>query len=64
MEESSKHNKTCTKCGDDFVYFQEETYWDYGGSTNTKLVKCPMCGTTQAIKYEEQINPNFDERYY
>lgn len=64
MEKSSNHNKTCIKCGDDFIYFPEETYWDYSGSTNTKLVKCPICGTVQSIKYEEQINPNFDERYY
>ena len=64
MEERSKHNKDCIKCNNNFIWFPEETWWDYSGSTNTKLTICPECGCVQAIKYEEQINPNYDRRYF
>lgn len=64
MRESSKHNAKCIKCKQDFVWFPEEAYWDYSGTTDTKLVKCPECGCLQPIQYREQINPNFDHRFY
>lgn len=62
--EDLKHNKKCTKCKEEFVYFQEDTWWDYQGINNVKLVKCPFCGSIQSVKYEEPINPNFDRRFY
>ena len=64
MLESSKNNNTCIKCKTDFVYFPNETWWDYSGCTNTKLTTCPNCGCVQAVKYEEQPEVNFDIRYY
>jgi len=66
VRESSKHNQTCIKCGENFVWFPKDTWWDFSGSVDTKLVKCPdpNCGCIQAVKYVEQINPNYDRRYY
>lgn len=63
VKESNKHCKTCIKCGEDFIWFPEDTWWDYQGSTPTKLAKCP-CGCIQAVGYEKEINTNFDHRYY
>lgn len=63
--ENYKHNNlTCKKCDENFVYFQEETWWDYSGINNVNLVKCPNCGCINAIKYENIINPNIDKRYF
>lgn len=64
MKEQNKHNKDCIKCKSNFMWFPEQTWWDYSGSTNTKLTRCPECGCIQAIKYEEQINSNYDRRYF
>lgn len=64
MEKSSNNNKTCIKCGIDFVYFPDETWWDYRGFTNTKLTTCSNCGCIQAIKYEKPHDVNNDIRYY
>lgn len=61
MEE---HSKKCIKCKDSFIWFEKEAWWDYQGTEPVKLTRCPYCGTIQALKYEELINPNFDERYY
>lgn len=63
MEELS-NNTTCIKCGSDFVYFPDETWWDHSNFTNVKLVKCSFCGCTQSVKYEEPHNVNNDIRYY
>lgn len=64
MEELSKNIKTCIKCETDFVYFPNETWWDYSGYTNTKLTRCPKCGCIQAVKYEKIQDLNNDARYY
>lgn len=64
MEKSSNNNKTCIKCGTDFICFPNETWWDYSGFTIVKLVRCPECGCIQAIKYEEPHDVNNDMRYY
>lgn len=64
VQESSKHNKDCIKCKTNFVWFPEQTWWDYSGSVDTKLVRCPECGCIQSIQYKEQINPNYDKRLY
>ena len=63
-ENFAKNHHACKKCKDDFVYKLNETWWDYKGSTDTKLVKCPYCGTIQAIKYIVPKNINEDVRYY
>lgn len=62
MEE--KNNKTCIKCRENFVWFNEEAHWDYKGYTPTKLITCPFCGTVQAVDYEIESDINFDPRYY
>ena len=62
--EDLKHNKKCTKCKEDFVYFQKDTWWDYTGINNVKLVKCPFCESIQSLKYGKLSNPNYDEKYY
>ena len=64
MEERSKHNKTCIKCNENFIWYEKDAYWDYTGYTDTKLTSCPYCGCEQAVKYIEQINPNIDKRYF
>ena len=64
MEERSKHNKDCLKCQEDFIWYEKEAWWDFKGSTDTKLIKCPYCGCVQPVKYIEQINPNIDKRYF
>jgi len=64
VEERAKHFKTCSKCWETFIYFPNEIYWDYNGSENRKLVKCPFCNTVQTIQYEKQVNVNYDERLY
>lgn len=62
--DEKKHNKKCRRCGEYFVWFNEEARWDYRGYSPTKLVDCPYCNTTQAVDYESEQNVNFDERYY
>lgn len=59
-----KHNKKCIKCNEDFIWFLEETWWDYQGLEPVKLTKCPNCGCIQTLEYEEMVNPNYDKRYY
>ena len=63
MEELNNAKK-CVKCKEKFEYAQEDTWWDYKGYTNTKLVKCPICGCIQAVQYEKLNNLNYDRRYY
>ncbi len=60
METSSKK---CVKCGNEFEYSQDETWWNENGMSSTKLVKCP-CGCIQAIKYGKLHDVNKDSRYY
>ena len=64
MEEKSKHNKSCLGCKNNFIWYEKDTWWDFKGSTDTKLIKCPYCGCIQSVKYIEQINPNIDKRYF
>lgn len=64
VRESSKHNKDCIKCKHNFVWFPEQAWWDYSGTSDTKLVRCPECGCIQSVQYKEQINPNYDRRAY
>lgn len=56
--------KECIKCKEDFVFFPNETYWDESGSSSVKLVKCPYCGTPQALKFGKLHDVNNDDRYY
>ena len=60
MEKSSKK---CIKCGNKFEYSPEDTWWDYSGFSDVKLVRCP-CGCIQAIKYGKSHDVNNDARYY
>lgn len=62
--DEKKHNKMCRKCCTRFIWFDDETWWDYKGYTPTKLTKCPNCGLVQAVDYELEQNVNFDDRYY
>lgn len=64
MEERIKHVRTCSKCWETFIYFPNEVSWDHSGTESVKLVNCPFCGKTQTIRYEKQVNANYDERYY
>ena len=61
---SKKNYKTCNKCKEDFIYYQEETWWDEKGMSSVKLTKCPYCGCIQSIKYGTLHDVNKDERYY
>ncbi len=61
---STNNHRVCNKCETDFVFFMEDTWWDYSGSTDTRLVKCPECNTIQAVQYIEPKNTNDDVRYY
>ena len=56
--------KKCIRCGEKFSYNNEDTYWNEVGSESTKLIDCPTCHCTQAIKYIDMKNPNNDERFY
>ena len=49
---------------EDFIYYQEETWWDEKGMSSVKLTKCPYCGCIQSIKYGTLHDVNKDERYY
>lgn len=63
----AKHNLTCTKCSEDFIYKPEEAFFDdHGFGYSTKLVKCPYCGQINIIKYYEDrsMKLNRDSRYY
>ena len=54
MEESSKNNKTCSRCGVNFIFRPEETWFDDKGyGYSTKLVRCPHCGQINIIKHIE-----------
>lgn len=61
--EQIRSSKKCVKCSERFEFLQEDTWWDYSGYTDVKLVKCP-CGCIQAIKYGKLHDLNKDERYY
>lgn len=62
---SSKHDKKCKKCNSKFTYTDNQSWWDYSGFTNTKLVKCPDCGCVQPVKYDERgLDVNNDSRFY
>ena len=56
--------KKCIRCGTEFHYDNEDTYWNEVGSESTKLIDCPECNCAQAIKYIDMKNPNHDERFY
>ena len=64
MEE--KHNKTCSKCKENFVYFPDEVKWIDYGTYSVKVCTCPYCGTVQSIKFENAsgLNLNNDSKYY
>lgn len=64
MQEQSKHNKNCIKCKENFIWYEKDAWWDYSNFTNVKLIKCPFCGCTQAVKYNEPHDVNKDMRYY
>ena len=64
MEELSKHKKTCIKCGKSFEWNRKQSYWDYTGYSDIKVVNCPACGCKNPIKYKEQTNPNYDSRLF
>ena len=64
MQEQSKHNKTCIKCDQNFIWYEKEAWWDYSNFTNVKLIKCSSCGCIQAVKYNEPHDVNHDKRYY
>ena len=64
MQEQNKHNKTCIKCREDFIWYEKDTWWDYTGMTDTKLVKCPDCNTINVVKFKELHDVNNDKRYY
>lgn len=62
-----KHSKKCSKCKEHFTYMSEETFWDeHGYGYSVKLVKCPLCGSFNIIKYSEDISLdiNNDKKYY
>ena len=63
MEEQEKYYKTCIKCKNNFEWNSSQSYWDYTGFTDTKIIICPICGCKNPIKYKEQINPNYDHRF-
>ena len=56
--------KECIRCGENFSYNKEDTYWNESGSESVKLVNCPECKCAQAIKYCTVKNPNTDQRFY
>ena len=46
--------RKCCRCKKDFTYKNEETWWDFKGMDyDAKLVRCPLCGCINIIKYEE-----------
>ena len=59
-----KHEKKCLRCKTYFKFDENNSKWDYGGYTITKLAQCPECGCWQAVKFEAENNLNFDKRYY
>ena len=61
-----RSSKQCKKCKSKFDYTDTDTFWDYSGMTDTKLVRCPNCGTINVVKYIEPIGlyVNSDQRYY
>lgn len=57
----------CRRCSQTFHYVNSDTFWDEGGSGySTKLVRCPICGALNVIRYEEDygLNINYDPRFY
>lgn len=64
--EQIRSSKKCVKCSERFEFLQEDTWWDYSGYTDVKLVKCPNCNTINPIKYRDTpgLYVNTDKRYY
>lgn len=45
----------CERCGRSIEYKIADTWWDFTGSNyNTKLTKCPLCGSIIILDYEEE----------
>ena len=66
MEERSKHNKTCLRCGTNYVWFEKEAWWQDYGTYSVKLTKCPHCQCINSLKHEDAsgLYVNTDKRYY
>ena len=59
----------CVKCDEIFNYKSKDCYWhENGNGYSTKLIRCPLCGQLNIIKYKKdrhfQISINVDELYY
>ena len=61
-----KHTLICNKCGIPFQYNESDIFFDdHGFGYSTKLVRCKYCGKVHILKYyEDNLNINFDSRYY
>lgn len=61
-EIGERMERKCIRCEAEFQYEVTETWWDYKGTDyDAKLVKCPLCGAINVIKYIEM--PNREEWY-
>ena len=56
--------KKCVKCKEKFSYSPEDCKWNYDGTEPVKIVTCPNCQCLNAVKYEQNVNPNTDDRFY
>lgn len=62
-----KEIKLCKNCFQTFQYEESDTYWDEKSLWGSlKLVKCPICGTMNIVKEEEDLGKyvNEDPRYF
>lgn len=66
MQNQEQHNKTCTKCKENFVYMPDEIKWFDYGTYSAKTTTCPYCGNINVIKYVNAsgLYVNDDNRYY
>lgn len=63
--QTNNHLK-CKSCDTEFVYKQEECFWDERGTVSTKLTRCINCNKPVVVKFWSNYyeDTNNDPRYY
>lgn len=53
----------CARCGESYEVAKENTWWDFkGAGYDTRLARCPLCGSVNIIEYYEE--PDRTAWYY
>lgn len=62
----NQNTMVCNKCGTEFIFLPEETWWHEQGTYSEKLVRCTCCESINPVKYTDAsgLYLNDDRKYY